>query len=391
MADFKGVFFAQITDCHVGGIGINPVEARANLTWAIEEISALATWPSCIIATGDVIHGGTAAELREYAEQIAQSRVPVYSSPANHDLWGEEDTSAWQETIGPLRQSVDLDGLRIVLWDDSQYHPEQDVWDAGATREQLEWLDAELSVPQPCVVAHHIPILPIGDDFHDKWRGSNAPEVLELMRRHRVLAAITGHWHRNGEWDAGGTRVINTGSLAGWQWTGTFPHCTFPTRPGYRLFHYDGTLHTLWREGSYWQTPAPTPQVTLEWIGPAHTGGPRPQVRPVEVAGPCNMRATAYSMAGRVESVEWSVASRQWHKMTMVYDGLWSEWEAALEPEMLRTGGEAICCVRCRDAEGRLAYDEVPIRFEQRDPTAAGGAPAHASGEMLFELFTSPR
>ena len=105
---------------------------------------------------------------------------------------------------------------------------------------------------------------------------------------------------------------------------------------------------------------------------------------------PCRMRATAYSVAGKVETVAWSVATRQWYEMTQVHDGLWSEWEAEVDPHALRAGGEAVCCVRCQDVEGRLAYDEVPIRFEQRDSTAAGGAPAHACGEMLFELFVSP-
>ena len=385
------VCFAQITDLHVGNDGLNPREAEANLRWVLEELAALPRCVLCLVVTADLVCCGKREELAEYRRLLDRPHLPVYALPANHDLWGEADACAWEELIGPRRQVVELGGLRIILWDDSERRPGQSsAWRAHASQEKLEWLAAELATEQPTIVAHHIPTLPIGDDFHDQWSGSNAAEVLDLFRERHVLATITGHWHRNGEWPARGVRVINTGALCGWQWTGTPPHYCFPTRPGYRLFHFDGTLRTLWREGSYWQTPAPGVQVALEWIGPAHTGGPRPQVHPVEVAGRCRLRATAYSTGEAVERVEWSLVHRDWRQMVRTYHGLWSEWEAELDPKECRAAGELICCVRCRTKGNQEAYDQVPVRIAPRDSSPKTDASARACAETLFEMHYAP-
>jgi len=386
----SALLFAQLTDLHVGGRGLNAVEADANLRWALAELGALEPRPACALLTADLVCGGTREELRQCTALLQDATVPWHALPANHDLWGEDDASAWEELIGPCRHSVDLPGLRVVLWDDVQRKGDATWW-AHAPDETLCWLDAELSSASvPCIVAHHVPMLALGDGFHDQWSGSNAPAVLEVLGKHDVIALITGHWHRNGEWQVGGMRVINTGALAGWNWTGTPPHYCFPTRPGYRLFCLDGQLRTLWREGSYWDAPAPACQVTLEWVGAAHTGGPRPQVHPVEVSGRCCVRVTAYSPNSDIASVEWSTAQGQWEPMTPLWQGVWSEWEAVLDPGAVRPAGELVCCVRARSSAGAQAYDHVPVRFGQRDSSAKVSAVSYPLAERLFELFYCP-
>jgi len=386
-----GLLLAQLTDLHVGGKGLNALDADKNLRWAMSELGALDPAPDCALLTADLVCGGAREELEQCAELLRDFPVPWYALPANHDLWGEDDASAWEALIGPRRQSVDLAGLRVILLDDVQRKPEGGWW-AHPEDAALAWLEEQLSTTDlPCLVAHHVPILPVGDDYHDQWAGSNASEVLALLTQRNVVATVTGHWHRNGEWDADGVRVINTGALAGWNWTGTPPHYCFPVRPGYRLLHYDGAqLRSFWREGSYWTGPAPDRQVTLEWIGPAHTGGPRPQVHPAEVSARVTLKANAYAPNDEIASVEWSVTHKEWAPMTRVFSGVWSEWEAELDPAALRPAGELICCVRARTADGKEAFDEVPVRFGQRDSSAMNTLPAYPLAETLFELFYCP-
>ena len=76
--------------------------------------------------------------------------------------------------------------------------------------------------------------------------------------------------------------------------------------------------------------------------------------------------------------------------MTRAFDGLWSEWEAELDPLSLRAAGELICCVRAKSASGKQAVDQVPVRFGQRDSSAKTSAPAYPLAETLFELFYCP-
>jgi len=269
---------------------------------------------------------------------------------------------------------------------------EDNSWPARLAGEQREWLVQELIAwrDRPTIIAHHAPILAVGDDYHDKWSGSNAAEATALFAQHGVLAAITGHWHRTGEWEVGGVRVVNTGALAGWQWNGIPPHYCFPTRPGYRLFCYaDGELRTVWREGSFWQMPPPAIQATLEWVGPAHTGGPRPQVRAPLVCGTVRLTAKAFALQGAVESVEFSLRRGDWRAMQQVFSGLWSEWEAEMSADDVRPGGPYPVAVRARLGD-RVAYDAVPVTATERDSAPSWSAPALPGPDQLWELFYEP-
>jgi 3',5'-cyclic AMP phosphodiesterase CpdA len=381
---------AQITDIHVGHNNINGPTARHHLQWALQEMAALHPRPAAVLVTADLVCAGKREELEEYARLVAESDLPRYALPANHDLWGEDDSAAWEQLVGPVRQTVDFPGLRVVLWDDLR-RQEGRNFRPQADAETLQWLDGELSGgPEACLVAHHVPMLPLGDGFHDGWPAKEARAALEIMASRKVLAAVTGHWHRNGEWEAFGVRVINTGALCGWQWTGTPPHYSFPTRAGYRLLAYDGILRSFWRDGSYWDMPGPWPQVTLAFVGPAHTGGPRPQAHTIEVSGPCTLRAQTFTLDDSVETVEWSVAHGQWVPMERTYQGVWNDWEAQLDPQRIRTSQDVVLCVRARTASGREAFDQVPLSIGERDCSARVQQPAIARAEKLFELWYKP-
>lgn len=393
MSDASGrVYFAQISDLHVGKYGMNPLEASGNLRWALGEIGGLQPRPAGILATADLVCGGRREELEVYAELAGESETPVYASVANHDRWGEADDAAVLELVGPLRQRVDLGPVTALLWDDT-LRVEDGSWPARLGEEQREWLTQELEASrgQAVVVAHHVPMLAIDEEWHDKWRGSNAPEALKLFREYGVLATITGHWHRCGEWSSQGVRVINTGALCGWQYTGIVPHWGFPTLPGYRLFCYEeGELRTFWRDGSYWQGQAPDAQVTIEKIGGVHTGGPRPQVRPPMVAGSVKVTAKAFVRGGRAEAVEWSWRRGEWRGMTRIFDGLWSEWECELDGREMRPWGPYSLAVRLR-GEGRdRAVDAVPVMVAERDAAPFCAEGALPGAEQLWTLFYPP-
>ncbi len=381
-------YFAQLTDIHVGNNNLNGEQAKRNLRNALAELEALRPRPRAVLVTADLVCSGRRGELELYCSLTRGARLDLYAIPANHDLWGEADDAAWSDLLGPRRHVVDMGSARVVMFDEMKRRPEGG-WRAEASAEQLAWLDEQLAAPGPLVrlVAFHAPILREGDDYHDNWRGSNADETLDLFRRRGVAAMITGHWHRCGEWTTAGVRTINTGALVGWQWTGMPPYWSFPVRPGYRLFCVEGdALRTFWRElGS--QEMRAVEQVALTHIGDAHTGGPRPQVRPVSVFASVGLRAQTWAGENPVDAVEWSLTRGDWRPMRKTWEGLWTEWEAELEWREARAGASA-CAVRALRGGRPVAYDAVPIAMsEWHSPPPAAALPGR---ETVFELFYTP-
>ena len=388
----KAFYFAQLTDIHVGQ-SLNPIEAAANLKWALEELESLPLKPEVILATGDLVCAGKRSELQKYSDLVKGYSIPIYALPANHDLWGEPDDSVWLDIIGPLRQSLVINDVHFLIWNETQ-RDAKGGWIAELRQEQREWLESEMDMAseKPIIIAQHCPPLSMNGNYHDRWRNSNADELLELLSQHNTLAIVTGHWHRNSEWHANGIRVINTGALCGWQWNGTPPHNCFPLRPGYRLFHFDGhTLRTFWRDGSYWQTPAHVVQITLVKIGNAYTGGPRPQVRPIDVFTKARLAVSVRAVQAEVVRVEWSLVQKDWHAMERTFDGIWSEWQAEIDPAEFHSAGERTCIVRAEDAKGAKAYDAVPVRLAEYESAAMVPFVAQPGGEKTFELFYLPR
>ena len=386
----RNVLFAQMTDLHLGE-GLNPNEALHNFKWALREINEFSPRPVLILVTADIACAGRANELEVYIKAKQDSTVPMYALPANHDLWGEKGTEAWERLIGPVRQRVEAGGLAFILWDDIQRREDGKGWKAMLKPAQREWMERGLSESggKPVIVAQHCPPLPVNGSYHDQWKDSNADELLDLLAGHSVCAIISGHWHRNGEWTARAVRVINTGALCGWQWNEIPPHWCFPTRPGYRLFHWDGErLRTLWRDGSYWSTPAPAVQVTVTHIGGAHTGGPRPQVRPIHVMAAATINVAAYARSTPLSLVEWSVSEGNWRPMRRVADGPWSEWEDVLDPSQFRAIGGQVLVVRALTNKP-AAYDAVPVEIAERE-CAAAHVPAFSGREIVYELFYPP-
>lgn len=389
MARQNGLYIAQVTDIHVGCNTLNGNAARQYLPMALEEIAGLEPQPRCILATADLVCAGRRAELQEYLGLSAACRLPIVAIPANHDLWGEPGDLAWQDLLGASRHSLDVDDLRVILFQECQRCGHGD-WEARVSPDTLAWLEAQLAaVPAGhALVGIHTPPLAEGTDWHDRWHGTNAAEFLDLLRRFRVQALVTGHWHRLGEWRANGVRVINSGALTGWQWTGIPPYLSFPVRPGYTMLHWDGQkLRWSWRELCWQEVRAPV-QCSLVWIGPVHAGGPRPQVTPADVFGPVPLTVHTWVRKGAVSAVEWGVGDGRWYPMTQGFSGLWQEWTGLFDPGV--TGpGERVLSVRALNGGKPCAYDAVPVTVAEAP--APPPATALPRPERVFELFYTPR
>ncbi|HKO36812.1 MAG TPA: phosphodiesterase [Solirubrobacterales bacterium] len=189
---------AQLSDLHIGGSenGVDPVP---RLEAVVEGVRSLPNQPDAVLVSGDLTHDGGDREFRLAREILGRLDVPLHVMPGNHD-----DRALVRETFGlpgagaePVRYSVDIDELRLVVFDSNV--PGQDPGRYGS--EQLRWLDSELKKDpeRPTLLAMHHPPLVTGVR---EWDGINLEPgqleaLAEVVAKHPQLRAIVGgHLHR---------------------------------------------------------------------------------------------------------------------------------------------------------------------------------------------------
>ena len=137
----ENFYFVQFTDIHIGTI-VAPAMTKLNLQWALNEVNSFAPAPEIILCTGDCVCNGVKSELEEFKKLMDTSGVPFIALPANHDLWGEDDNSVWENLIGPVRQSKVAGNFKFLLWNDIKRT--ECGWKSLFTEEDEKWLTAEL-------------------------------------------------------------------------------------------------------------------------------------------------------------------------------------------------------------------------------------------------------
>lgn len=394
------IYFAQLNDLHIGSpeeltelnkipVGFSKMlieSAEQNFIEIIKEINALPF--SSVLFTADLVNVGTELELKRYLELSSLFQVPVYHTPANHDM--EKDPGAgkiWEKLLGKRQHCFDEGELRIVMMCEYGSRSSEGKW--YERMEDLSWLDERLKEwsPKPSLLTRHSPSM---------GPCKQTDKLLDILSKHNVIGILTGHMHFNNEWlintgDGKKVRLINTGSAMGQQWTNIPPYRYFPTRPGYRMLSfYEGKLRSFWREIRIEE------QANLVWIGPVHTKGPRPQVLSVEVFSKVQILAQSFARIGEIIEMEWCLCSEcgqigwkilhAWSPMNRIFSGLWSDWEAELNPEGFNPGQYALV-VRAKSNRSRFAYDAVPIIIS----AGRSSIPAKPGRDIVFELFLLPK
>ncbi len=196
------MILCQISDLHIRPereLAYRVVDTAAMLERCIAQIGQLPQRPDAVIATGDLVDGGTAGEYALLRELLSPLTMPLYLMPGNHDEREAlrqvfADHGYLRKTSPFIQYTIDDFPLRIVALD--TVIPGQ----AGGTlcNERLNWLDRALSESsKPTVVALHHPPFVTGIGHMDRIGLDASSELEQVIARHpHVERVIAGHLHR---------------------------------------------------------------------------------------------------------------------------------------------------------------------------------------------------
>jgi len=199
------MLIVQISDLHVaaGGGNESGPDAAANLARCVRHITRLALRPDVVLATGDLVDGGTPAEYHLLRKLLAPLRMPVYVIPGNHD-----DRNALRKAFfdhgylgsgdGPIHYAVDHHELGLIALDTTIPSAE-----GGALeRRQMEWFGATLErmTHHSVLVFMHHPPIKTGIQCMDDIALDDASAArlgVIVSCEPRVERIVCGHVHRS--------------------------------------------------------------------------------------------------------------------------------------------------------------------------------------------------
>lgn len=254
------MLIAQISDLHImpqGELAFERFDTAASLTRCASQLMQIRPLPDAVLATGDLVDGGSAGEYRRLRTLLAPLAMPVYLIPGNHDqreaLCAEFGDHAYLPRPGQmLRYVVDKHGMRLVALDTMVAG--EDGGTLGA--DQLDWLEATLRAEprKPTLVFMHHPPVKTGIRYLDAIALDDASteRLGGIIERHpQVERVICGHVHRGIQTRWRGTTISICPSTA-FQYSLDFRPDASATvtgeAPAYQLHYWNGTelvTHTV--------------------------------------------------------------------------------------------------------------------------------------------------
>jgi 3',5'-cyclic AMP phosphodiesterase CpdA len=198
------MLLCQISDLHIkanGRLAYGIVDTVSMLERCVQRIRALPQQPDVVIATGDLVDLGTAAEYGLLRELLSPLSQPLYLLPGNHDermaLRASFPDHAYLNQFEPFIQwSVDEYPVRLIGID--TVLPGSGAGQLCSRR--LAWLDQTLSAAphQPTIVAMHHPPFVTGIGHMDKIGLDGIEGLAKVLSRHaQVERVVAGHLHRS--------------------------------------------------------------------------------------------------------------------------------------------------------------------------------------------------
>jgi 3',5'-cyclic-AMP phosphodiesterase len=199
-AQRKSIFFAQISDSHIGFSKEANKDVTATLQEAVRKLNALPQIPAFVLHTGDITQLARADEFDTANEVLKSVRTDrLFYVPGEHDVAADNGASYLQRygkgTKGGGWYSFDHSGVHFVGLVNVLNLKAGGLGALGA--EQIAWLKrdlAPLSSSTPVVLFAHIPLWTVYPQWG--WGTDDSEEALTLLRRFGSVTVLNGHIHQ---------------------------------------------------------------------------------------------------------------------------------------------------------------------------------------------------
>jgi Icc protein len=200
-AALKGqLFFAQISDSHIGFSKEANPDVTATLQVAVERVNALPHRPAFVLHTGDISQLSKPSEF-DTANQVIKGikTERVFYVPGEHDVLTDNGKGYLERygkgTKGGGWYSFDHGGAHFIGLVNVLNLKAGGLGSLG--QEQLDWLKNDvrgLSNSTPIVVFAHIPLWTVYADWG--WGTDDSEQALGLLKRFGSVSVLNGHIHQ---------------------------------------------------------------------------------------------------------------------------------------------------------------------------------------------------
>lgn len=212
---------AQISDLHVqtpGQLAYGVVDTNVLVANAIAQLNQLTSVLDVIVASGDLVQNGTAAEYEQLKSLLAPLQCPIYLMPGNHDNRGQlqqifSDHTYLASGATHLSYTVETYAIRMIMLDSIIPGQGQGCIDP----ERITWLEQQLlaAPDKPTLLFMHHPPFATGIPWMDRKLPQGTDQLAELIRQHPQVKRIScGHLHRTIHCGWAGTVATSQPSLA---------------------------------------------------------------------------------------------------------------------------------------------------------------------------------
>jgi 3',5'-cyclic-AMP phosphodiesterase len=199
-----GLFFAQISDSHIGFKKAANTDVTATLRTAVERLNALPRRPAFVLHTGDITQLSKPDEF-DTADQVLRDVKTdrLFYVPGEHDVATDNGALYLKRFAGQGARgqgtggwySFDHSGVHFVALVNVLGLRAGGFGALGA--EQLDWLRkdvASLAGSTPIVVFAHVPLWSVYPAWG--WATEDSEQALALLRRFGSVTVLNGHIHQ---------------------------------------------------------------------------------------------------------------------------------------------------------------------------------------------------
>jgi 3',5'-cyclic-AMP phosphodiesterase len=195
LSEDKPLLVVQLSDCHLGagdGSRLLGMDTDLSLNAVVAQLRAERPHIDLLVCSGDLAADGEPSAYQRFWPMVASLADRVICLPGNHD-----DPTAMRQVIGEASMpfATNLGDWQILLFDSSV------PGEVGGTlsETQLQAFASQRDASRPGLIFMHHHLLPLGCQWLDAQRVSNAERFFDLLEgAGGVEAIVSGHVHQ--EW-----------------------------------------------------------------------------------------------------------------------------------------------------------------------------------------------